>query len=182
MAAADHILKNFNLFIEGFGYAGNIDELQLPALKLKAEDHRAGGMDAPIKIDLGMEALETTFSLTKLDSLAQSMLGQTLKKISLTFRGATQDDNGTVHQTVVKCTGKCTSYEPDAWKAGEIPKYKYTIACSYYHHANDGFPVHIIDVVNCIRIIGGIDQLSGMRDAIGLNQGIVPTLRNVIGI
>ena len=49
------ILKNMSLFVDGRGYAGNVDELNLPKLALKTEEFRGGGMDAPIEIDMGME-------------------------------------------------------------------------------------------------------------------------------
>ena len=36
------VLKNMNLFVDGRGYAGRVDEIQLPKLTLKTEEHRAG--------------------------------------------------------------------------------------------------------------------------------------------
>ena len=51
------ILKNFNLFIDGRGYAGKCDEVNPPKLNIKSEEYRAGGLDAPIPIDMGMEKL-----------------------------------------------------------------------------------------------------------------------------
>ena len=46
------ILKNFNLFVDGRGYAGRTEEVTPPKLTIKTEELRAGGMDAPISIDL----------------------------------------------------------------------------------------------------------------------------------
>ena len=34
------ILKNMSLFVDGRGYAGNVDELNLPKLALKTEEFR----------------------------------------------------------------------------------------------------------------------------------------------
>ena len=42
------VLKNMNLFVDGRGYAGRVDEIELPKLTLKTEEHRAGGMDVPV--------------------------------------------------------------------------------------------------------------------------------------
>ena len=182
MAAADGILKNFNLFIEGFGFAGNLDEIQLPSLKLKTEEHRVGGMDAPIDVDLGMEKMEASFTITKLSSLAQSTFGQSIKQISVTAKGVTQDADGATHEVVIKMTGKVTSWEPSAWKAGEKPTYKATMSLIYYHHSNDGQDVHLVDVPNMQRLIGGIDQLAAQRAAIGFDGTVTDTLRNIIGI
>jgi P2 family phage contractile tail tube protein len=181
MSTASSILKNFALFIEGFGYSGNLDELQLPALKIKTEEYRAGGMDAPIDLDMGMEKLEASFTLSKFDTWAMSALGQNVKNVSMTARGALEDLDGTVHEVVVKMTGKCTASEPDAWKAGSLPKHKFTYSLIYYHYAVDGAPVHIIDIPSMVRIIGGVDQLAAQRSALQMGGSISATLRNIIG-
>lgn len=62
------ILKNFNVFVDGRGYAGKIDEVTLPKLTIKTEEYRAGGMDIPINIDMGMEKLEAEFTFSEYDS------------------------------------------------------------------------------------------------------------------
>jgi P2 family phage contractile tail tube protein len=176
------VLKNFNLFIESFGYAGNVAELQPPALTLKTEEHRNGGMDAPVDLDMGMEKLECSFTVNSHDPLALSALGQTLKRISLTFRGAVENYEGGVKAVVIKATGKCIKYEPDAWKAGEKPGNKYTYNLTYYHHTIGGIPVHVIDIPNMVRMIGGIDQLKAQRDAILNGTSVAAVARNIIGI
>ncbi|WP_410541965.1 phage major tail tube protein [Wolbachia endosymbiont (group A) of Portevinia maculata] len=63
------ILKNFNVFVDGRGYAGKIDEITLPKLTIKTEEYRAGGMDIPINIDMGMEKLEADFTFAEYDWL-----------------------------------------------------------------------------------------------------------------
>ncbi|SMG63879.1 Phage major tail tube protein, partial [methanotrophic bacterial endosymbiont of Bathymodiolus sp.] len=57
----DDILKNMALFVDGRGFAGNVEELTLPKLTLKTEEFRNGGMDAPIEVEMGMEKLESEF-------------------------------------------------------------------------------------------------------------------------
>ena len=47
-------LKNMNLFNEGQSYLGEIKTVVLPKLTRKMEDYRGGGMNAPIKVDMGM--------------------------------------------------------------------------------------------------------------------------------
>jgi Phage tail tube protein FII len=59
------ILRNFNVFVDGRGYAGKIDEITLPKLTIKTDEYRAGGMDIPINIDMGMEKLEADFTFSE---------------------------------------------------------------------------------------------------------------------
>lgn len=58
------ILKNLNLFVDGRGHAGHVDEVTLPKLTIKTEEHRAGGMDLPVELDMGMEKLEASIVLS----------------------------------------------------------------------------------------------------------------------
>jgi P2 family phage contractile tail tube protein len=44
-----------------------VEELTLPKLTLKTEEFRNGGMDAPIEVEMGMEKLESEFTLTRFD-------------------------------------------------------------------------------------------------------------------
>ena len=55
-------LTNMNLFVDGRSLAGRVNELTLPKLRRKTEENRAGGMDAPVKQAMGMEALEASGS------------------------------------------------------------------------------------------------------------------------
>ena len=47
------VLKGFNLFVDGRGYAGKVEELELPKLTIKTEEFRSGGMVAPVELGRG---------------------------------------------------------------------------------------------------------------------------------
>lgn len=168
MSAAAQILKNFNLYVDGRGYAGNVDEVQLPNLAIVEEEYRAGGMDAPVALDMGMEKLEASFKVSKFDADLASLFGGT-RQIPLTFRGAVEDLDGTVKPLVVNMTGKIHGLENDAvagggGKAGQ----SYRMALTSYTYTLDGVVIHDIDVLNMKRVIGGVDRLAAQRAAIGL--------------
>ncbi len=165
MSAAAQILKNFNLYVDGRGYAGNVDEVQLPALNIVGEDYRAGGMDAPAEIDMGMEKLEATFKLSKWETDVDGLFG---KDILATFRGAVQDLTGAVKACVVNMRGRIHAIEPDAATPGAKAARSYRMPLTAYSYVVDGVTVHDIDVLNCKRVIGGTDQLEAIREAIGI--------------
>lgn len=68
-------LYNLNLFIDGVNFAGIATQVTPPKLKIKARDYRGGGMNAPIKMDLGLEALEANFSLSGISVEALRFFG-----------------------------------------------------------------------------------------------------------
>lgn len=169
MAAASQILKNFNLTIDGFGYAGNVDEVQLPALKIKTEEYRAGGMDAPVALDMGMEKLESTIKLSKFDANVLSKWGVGPgNTIQVTLRGALESLTGEVQAVVVNLEGTIDDVTFDPITATGKAGLQITVSARHYKYTQNGVVVHDIDVLNMIRIIGGVDRLAKVRTALSL--------------
>lgn len=161
-----HFLKNFTLFVEAIGYAGVIDELQLPNLTLKTEEHRAGGMDAPVEIDMGMEKLEAVATLSALDPEAQALFGA--GDTGLTARGNLSSHGGAETAVEVIMRGMIKAQEIGAWKPGEKSQLKITAALTYYRYTQAGRVIHEIDIPNMVRVIDGVDQLATARRNLGL--------------
>ena len=165
----DDILKNMALFVDGRGFAGNVEELTLPKLTLKTEEFRNGGMDAPIEVEMGMEKLESEFTLTRFDKNVLKLFGLAPGQlIPLTIRGAVISDDGTQTAVVVNLQGIVREMDPGNWKPGEKATLKIMLALRYYKLTHGGDVVHEIDIPNMVRTIGGVDQLSAVRSALGI--------------
>lgn len=159
------VLKNLNLFIDGQGHAGHVDEVTLPTLGLLTEDHRAGGMDAALEIELGMQKLEGTCILSDFHPDVFRMFGR--PDVPVTIRGAMQAQGGEVIAVSVMLRGLFRSLEGGSWKPGQKGTLTVAIAASYYKLSYGGDDLVEIDVLNMVRIVGGIDQLAEQRAAIG---------------
>jgi len=162
------ILKNFNLFIDDVGFAGKVEELVLPKLNLKLDEYRAGGMDVPIQLDMGMEKLECDFTLSDYDPDVIQKFGLYVSEQaqrSLKFKGGFSDETA-ISPVIVEVNGAWTSMDLGSWKAGERTSLKITVAARYYKLTIDGNDLVEIDVANMQRMIGGVDQLAGLSDAI----------------
>ena len=163
------ILKNMNLFVDGRGYAGNVEELTPPKLTLKTEEFRNGGMDAPVEVEIGMEKLEASFSLTQYSADVLKLFGLAPGNTKeLTFRGSVAGEDGVEKPVIVNMTGMLKEADLGSWKPGDKATLKGMVAVRYYKHTVDGEVVHEIDVPNMIRIIGGVDQLAKTRQNLGL--------------
>ncbi len=68
MALIPQVLKNFNLFVNENSYAGRVEAVTLPKLSIKTEEFFNGGLDAPIQLDMGMEKLECSMTLSEYDT------------------------------------------------------------------------------------------------------------------
>ena len=162
------ILKNFNAFVDGRGYAGRVDEITLPKLTIKTEEHRAGGMDVPVEIDMGMEKLEAEITFAEYDVELFRLFGLIDgNAVSLTLRGAIQAD-AEAEPIVVNLRGSFREVDAGTWKAGDKATLKCMVAVRYYRLTINADSVIEIDAENMIRIIGGEDQMATIRQAIGI--------------
>jgi uncharacterized protein len=162
------VLKNFNLFVDGRGYAGRVEELTLPKLSLKTEDFRAGGMDVPVVLDMGMEKLECDLTIAEYDPEIVKMFGlSTGAQVPLTLRGGLDGEAG-VSPVTVTLRGAWRELDFGGWKAGEKAPLKVAVALRYYRLEIDGAELVEIDAENMVRKINGTDQMDAMRSALGM--------------
>lgn len=169
MGAADKVLKNYTLSLDGYGFAGSLEEVQLPELALKMEDFGGGGMDSSVKVEMGMEPLELSFTTTKICADTLQLFGVVENgAVACTVRAALEDLDGTVTPVTVTMRGKVTSITPSAWNAGTKATNQYKLSLQYYKYVQGGTTIHEIDIPNMIRIVSETDQLSAKRDALGL--------------
>lgn len=162
------ILKNFSLFVDGRGYAGRAEEVSPPKLTIKTEEMRAGGMDAPAAIDMGMDKLEAGFNLVEYDSEVLKQFGLVSGNgVQLTLRGALVDDTTTTPM-IISLRGMFTEIDMGKFKAGDKATMQCNIACRYYKLEIDGNSIVEIDVDNMVRKIDGVDILAEIRSALGI--------------
>ncbi|RWF64955.1 phage major tail tube protein [Mesorhizobium sp.] len=159
-------LKAFNLYFDGNSYAGRCDSITLPKIALTTEDHRAGGMDAPKKLELGMEALTASITLSDYDPAIISLIG--LDGIALVARGAVQRQGAAAEAVVVNMRGMLTETEFSEWKPGGKSTKTLTYELDYFRYRQVDVEYVEIDIINMVRKIGGVDQLATQRAAIGL--------------
>lgn len=159
-------LKNFNVYIDGEGYAGRCDTGTLPTLALTMDDHRAGGMDAPIKLDMGMEAMTSTVVMSDYSEKIIPLLG--VASTALTFRAAVQAQGGGVAPVVVNMRGMLSTVDFGEWQPGTKSTKTLSFELTYFRYRHGDIELCEIDMINMIRKIGGVDMLAQIRAAIGL--------------
>jgi uncharacterized protein len=167
--AARNVRKNINLFVDGRGFAGQIDEFNPPRLAITTEEFRGGGMDAPIEITMGMERLETDFSLISYDAEVLSLFGVAEGNlVPFVAREALESFDGTVTPVVHTMRGKIRELDPGTSKAGDKPSLRVSMALTYYKLQHGGNTIIEIDVENMVRSVNGNDALAGIRSALGI--------------
>jgi P2 family phage contractile tail tube protein len=168
MAASD-VRKNLNCFVDGRGHAGEVEEFNAPKMAIKVEEFRAGGMNAPIDLDMGMEKLEADFSLVKYSADVLALFGMAAgNSVPLVFREALESHDGTVTPVVHTMLGRIREVDPGTSKAGDKPSLKFSLTLTYYKLQHGARVLQEIDVVNMVHVIDGVDRLAAQRAALGI--------------
>ncbi|GLS27371.1 phage major tail tube protein [Marinibactrum halimedae] len=184
------VLKNFNLFVDGQGYAGRVENITLPRLVNRTEEFRMGGLDAPVQVDMGMEKLECDMTLseydpfvikqfgikdnnpiplsfrgTPADMLVSAFSGDSAGQIPFVLRGGLQvEDAGVsgvkVLPVVVFLEGNVIELDLGQWAAGQNAPLKFRLALRYYRLQINSEILIEIDVNNRIRNIAGVNQIA----------------------
>lgn len=163
-------LKKFATFMDGVSFVGETEEVTLPTLKRKMEEHRGGGMPGPIKIDLGQDAIEMEWKAAGFIVEQYKAYGAVKHdKVLIRFAGGIQsDDDDTVQSVEVTVRGRAEEINPGSAKAGDKTQQTMKLTCSYYKLAVDGATIIEIDMVNMIETINGEDRMAAWRAALGI--------------
>jgi P2 family phage contractile tail tube protein len=162
-------LANMNLFVDGISFQGDVPSLTLPKLTLKTEEHRVGGMDVPVELDMGMEKQEAGFTTTGVRRESLKMFGLADGTgFNGVFRGAFKGLKGKVTPVIVTLRGLLKEVDMGDWKSGDKAEIKHSVGLTYYKLEVDGRLIYEIDALGMKRVIDGIDQLAAQRAALGL--------------
>ncbi|WP_262019991.1 phage major tail tube protein [Pseudomonas sp. Pse35] len=165
-------LKNLNLFNDGNSYLGLVKSLTLPALGRKMEAYRGGGMNGPVKADLGFsdDGIQFEWKTGGLDLISLRQFGAVnASSVALRFSGPyQQDDTGEVSNVEVVVRGRHETIEMGDAQPGEDTEHSMTTTCSYYKLTVDGEEIIEIDLLNFVEKVNGVDMLDKHRTGMGI--------------
>ncbi|NMZ00140.1 phage major tail tube protein [Pseudomonas proteolytica] len=170
--ALPHKLKNLMLFNDANIYRGLIKSATLPPLARKMEAYRGGGMNGPVKVDLGLsdDGIQFEWKTGGLDLVSLKQFGAVnAAGVALRFTGAfEQDDTGEVSAVEIVVRGRHEAIEMGDAQPGEDTEHSITTTCSYYKLTVDNEEIIEIDLLNFIEKVGGKDILEKQKKALGI--------------
>lgn len=163
------ILKNFAVFIDGFGQFGVASEVEVPKIIEKTEDLDNGGLGGTIKVPMKyLDVLE--FNIT-FSSLVPFILKQAfpadVSGTPLTLRAADQDADGKVNPIVMSVFGAFREVELGNVQVSKILGTKQKFFATSLKLTKGGDEIYDIDVVSMMWKVGGKDLMAEIRQAIG---------------
>ena len=169
MSQLPKTLQDFQLFIDGSGYAGKVPELTLPKVASRTQEYLAGGMAAPIMMDMGPAELSASFTLAEFSEDVLRLYGaRNLDAVQATFRGALErEDIGEVTPIEIAMRGRWEEIDFGTVKKGDSSTMPVKMQLSYFRYRSNGADLIEIDTLNNRLIVGGVDRFAERRAAIG---------------
>jgi uncharacterized protein len=163
-------LVNLMLFNEGEAYLGTVESVTRPKLSRKTEEWQGGGMNAPLEINMGLEALTMEWQVGGFDVKAYQQFGETtVGGLGLRFVGAHQRaDTGDVDSVEIIVRGYHKEVDGGEAKTTEGGATKVTSTLSYYKLVVNDVTEVEIDVLGMVESYRGNDVLAAIRDALGI--------------
>src|SRR5512146_1538436 len=99
-----YVLRKFIVWADGYGKLGEGENCKLPVPEVNTEDFRGGGMDCPIKVDLGCNPLTMEFKLSSMDPQVYNLWGlYPGQEKQFTIRGALAHQDGSPFTAIAAC-------------------------------------------------------------------------------
>ncbi|MCW5003541.1 phage major tail tube protein [Enterobacter roggenkampii] len=161
-------LRGWTLFIDGLHRLEGAVEYSPPELAIALLSLRTGGMDAPVPVDDGMEALTVSFKIYGVDADVLSRFGmQPGRSVRLTAYEAFVM-KGIERGKVDEMTGIISRISHDARPNSNLGEAGMSVemGLSYYRSRLDGRELIEIIPESLIRRINGVNVLAGLRAAL----------------
>ena len=162
-------LKAMALFVDGQHYAGECTEVTPPTLERETEDYRAGGMNGPVKLDMGGSELTMTLKMAGHVAAMVAQYGGSLSGTQLRLVQAVQADDAEAVQGVeLVARGRMTKFDPGTAKVGDLTEHEYEFPLTYIKWVDNGTTQVEVDYVNMIENVGGVDRMAQTRAVLGI--------------
>jgi len=159
-------IRNFNAFVDGTSYFGKVLTGKLPEIKTQNSSHRGGGMDGPVSIDMGTEALSAELTFAEWLPELIKMFGTRQRFV---FRAAAVGEQDfTADDHVITVGGRITIVSQGDLEAGKDNPLKLHMEVDYYRIQKNGENLIEIDIEAGSRIVDGVDQVADQRRAMGV--------------
>jgi hypothetical protein len=157
-------------FVEGGQFVGNIGSMTPPKLTRKVEEWLGGGMAAPIELQYDLELMTAEWMVKGYAVEPFQQMGLIgVAGVGLRFVGAYQrDDDGGVDSVEYIMRGFHKEVDGGELKKGEAGETKVSSSLSYYRHELNGAEIVMVDAINGIERIMGVDRRAAVRAALGI--------------
>jgi len=156
-------ISDVNVFIDGVGHLGVVEEVKLPEVKQKLESVNVGGIERDIQTGV-FEKMEAEITLTEYSPIVYAAMAANMKKgLPVVFICKANIVQGGVKKGVVATIAGDVTINDNSLKGGETAKRTIKVSVRKYALEIDGKQGVLIDVDNLVAVLDGVDVLEELR-------------------
>ena len=156
-------ISNVNVFIDGIGHLGVVEEVKLPEIKQKLESVNVGGIERDIQTGI-LEKMEAEITLTEYSPIVYAAMAANIDSgFPVLFVCKANIVQGGKKKGVIAIIAGDITVTDNSLKGGETSKRTIKVSVRKYIWEIDGKQGVMVDVDNLIAIIDGIDVLSDLK-------------------
>lgn len=154
-----NVIQAAALYIEGSSYAGEAEQVKLPVVQSKMEEHRPMGLPSEVKRFTGYEPMEFTATINAFDPEVLGQVGSPdVREKDYMVRFSTQSNDGEVKYGVAEISGRASTVDVgDISNGEEIAATELTVEVVSYKLTFDSQIIYDIDTEEGKYIILGTD-------------------------
>jgi hypothetical protein len=164
-------LTNANVYIDGASFLGRAEEVELPDIKHKMEEHLALGMIGTLEAWSGIEKMTAKFKWSSFYKEVMAKSANPFKSVQIQVRGSleTYATAGRIAETpvVAHLIGQFKSIPMGNYKQHKNVEQTNEMAVHYAKLVVDGAEVFEFDALANIYKVNGQDMLANYRANIG---------------
>lgn len=163
-----YVLKDNTCYVNGVSKIGQSEEFKLPAIELKTEEMRNGGMIKPRLVSFGLNTLTASLTLSGFHPDMIGLFGIPIgEEFPLFAYGYLQSENGKSHAARAEMGAVITKFDPGSWKTGEQSPTEQEFSVNSYSLYVD--EVLYAEISDFDASFGGKSIMPGRADALRLS-------------
>lgn len=160
------VVVEANAFINGKGYLGIVKNLKVPTIEFETIETK-GALGATYQTG-ALKDTQVEFKISKIDKNQFVSLGLNAfsSRIPFLFKAGFFEGSGKQKSFSMALTGDILSYEISDFEDNKEIEVTYKVSAHFLDINIDGVPMVLKDVENMICVIGGVDYMAKLRDAL----------------
>ena len=166
--ALPKIVTSWDISLDGIGYMGIAESVQLPKIHEVYEEVWGSGMYAKQKVPVGIEPMEATIKFLEITPFVYNLFGLSADAAGIILKAGLRSDTKETVPLLAVLHGRVGSIETDAFEGGKIPRQTITIQVKRYALSIGKHPAIVVDVENNVLNLMGMSTLTeGIKKALG---------------
>ena len=168
--AKPRVITSWDLSIDGVGFLGKAESIQLPEVEEITEELRGCGTNGPMKVPMGYKIGDCTLKSLEITPLFYQLFGISGNAAGLICKAAMRADMGKEIPLVAVLHGRFNKISTDAFEMGKVPRQEAVLTPVRYSLTINHQPALVIDLENDVWNLAGSNNLAGsIKNILGIN-------------